>query len=263
MAPTSVTEGPPRQQSWIDAMKLPRSLGRAFRDQCLYSNFPSLWQQLLKYKLVKSTIDFSYLGQSKRHSVFTPALLYDALLSRFSVNPGGWYTMPFRSHSGSGCLPSLMIWFSILYRSHTFPRSIQVEKVALIIARRGESIPTSNGLYLNWPKVLFCCLRRGPDGGFLFLFVPGFSSFYLCYWLCYTVSLQSIAPRPMGSRVERIPIDFPRPLIPEVTELSYLSEKSWSSHVCSAYACNGKSICVYDISFGVGITPLVQCRLSF
>lgn len=51
----------------INAMKLPLlydALGRAFPDQCLYSNFTSLWQ-LLKWKLVKCTIDFSSLGQSK------------------------------------------------------------------------------------------------------------------------------------------------------------------------------------------------------
>ncbi|WJZ97155.1 hypothetical protein VitviT2T_015783 [Vitis vinifera] len=44
------------------------------------------------------------------------------------------------------------------------------------------------------------------------------------------VPLQSIAPRPMGSRVERIPIDFlslgGTPLIPEVTELSSLPKRA-------------------------------------
>ncbi|XP_065624086.1 uncharacterized protein LOC112012384 isoform X2 [Quercus suber] len=47
------------------------------------------------YTLASFQNDNKDLGQSKRHSVFTPALLYDALLSRFSVNPReyGWYKM--------------------------------------------------------------------------------------------------------------------------------------------------------------------------
>ena len=52
--------------------------------------------------------------------------------------------MPFRFYSGSGCSPSLMIFFSILYRSHTLPRSIQVEKAGIplfIIARTGDNLP--------------------------------------------------------------------------------------------------------------------------
>lgn len=52
-------------------------------------------------------------------------------------------------------------------------------------------------------------------------------SSFVTYFVTDVVPLQSIAPRPMGSRVERIPIDClslgGTPLIPEVTELSLSS----------------------------------------
>lgn len=72
-----------------------------------------------------------------------------------------------------------------------------------------------------------CCLMAFYEVFYTSSSLAFLPSSFVTYFVTDVVPLQSIAPRPMGSRVERIPIDClslgGTPLIPEVTELSLSS----------------------------------------